>query len=82
MDFPKTGAYQAIPVAFDSLTQEGSKDLSKAIAGIMPSPVSLLPVEKAFKWLPLLLAGLTALGLALYLFRDKILNFLENLPSS
>jgi hypothetical protein len=75
----KKRAYQAIPVAFDSLTQEGSKDLSKAIAGIMPSPVSLLPVEKAFKWLPLLLAGLTALGLALYLFRDKILNFLENL---
>jgi hypothetical protein len=75
----KKRVYQAIPIALDSLTPEGSKELTKAIAGIMPSPVSLLPVEKAFKWLPLLLAGLTALGVALFLFKDKIMEFLKNL---
>ena len=73
----KKRVYQAIPIAIDSLTPEGSKELTKAIAGIMPAPVSLLPIEKTFKWLPLLLAGLTALGVALYLFKDEILKFFK-----
>lgn len=75
----KKRIYQAIPVAIDSLTPEGKNELSKAIKGILPEPALPLPVEKAFKWLPLLLAGLTALGIALFAFRDKIIKFFQDI---
>lgn len=75
----KKRLYQAIPVALDSLTTDGRNELTKALKGIIPEP-SLIPapIEKAFKWLPLLLAGLTALGAAFYLFKDKILEYFKD----
>lgn len=75
----KKRLYQAIPVALDSLTTDGKNELTKALKGIIPEP-SLIqaPIEKAFKWLPLLLAGLTALGAAFYLFKDKILEYFKD----
>lgn len=75
----KKRLYQAIPVAIDSLTTDGKNELTKALKGIIPEP-SLIqaPIEKAFKWLPLLLAGLTALGAAFYLFKDKILEYFKD----
>jgi predicted PurR-regulated permease PerM len=72
----KKRIYQAIPVTLDSLSTHGKR----ALKDLIPEPqVTKVPIEKAFKWLPLLLAGLTALGTVLFLFKDKILKFLDKL---